>query len=197
VADIEKLDLIIKNIETFPKQHMQWDWGRKSECGTAFCVAVFSPGFSGPTIPESSGPTVRDRLPCVDGRSSSSWPHRSQGLEQPYVGQWSPTSPQPGHRPRDVALPPATPWCSDSVASRSKTGAAALWCRAARTGGPMTTLRDIDACVEPEVSGFEVVGPEIDGDVGPKRVGENNTARKQVQDQTAAIAREILREPQP
>jgi len=39
VADIEKLDLIIKNIETFPKQHMQWDWGRKSECGTAFCVA--------------------------------------------------------------------------------------------------------------------------------------------------------------
>lgn len=39
MADIEKLDLIIKNIETFPKQHMQWDWGRKTECGTAFCVA--------------------------------------------------------------------------------------------------------------------------------------------------------------
>lgn len=39
MADIEKLDLIIKNIETDPERHFQADWGRRTRCGTVFCVA--------------------------------------------------------------------------------------------------------------------------------------------------------------
>lgn len=39
MADIEKLDLIIKHIKANPEQHRQSAWGLRTECGTAYCVA--------------------------------------------------------------------------------------------------------------------------------------------------------------
>jgi hypothetical protein len=124
------------------------------------CGRVFSPGCSGPTFPESPGPAVRDARPCVDGNSSSSWFRPSHDLEQQSLSQPSPTSAPPARHHPGSALRPATPWRSDSVASRSKTGAAAIRCRTVRTSGATLTPSASTAMwsrrfLEPESPGQE------------------------------------------
>lgn len=76
MADIEKLDLIIKNVETFPEQHNQADWGVKTKCGTAYCVA----GWTGVVDQAEMTWTADGRLALIEDVHPQDYGTASLGL---------------------------------------------------------------------------------------------------------------------
>ena len=87
---------------------------------------VFSPGSFGPAAPGGLGPTEHAECQCVDGNSSSTWPHLSRDPGRP---RWRL---RPNANATDPARCEASRQCRaalghrDSVASRPKAGAAVL-----------------------------------------------------------------------
>lgn len=91
MADIEKLDAALKYIEEHPEEWDQADWGHRSACGTAGCLAYHVGVLDGAEIlwssSESSLEPSRAFVDAIGGKAPSAYAREALRLstEQSYA----------------------------------------------------------------------------------------------------------------